>query len=67
MKAASAPPATPAAKQLQQASHRGLCAISRGISSIDSMSADDQQVALKQLQIVSSIAARLSNFVKDNA
>lgn len=58
--------ATPAAKQLQQASHRGLCAISRGISSIDSMSSDDQQVALKQLQIVSSLATRLSNFVREN-
>jgi hypothetical protein len=59
--------ATPAAKQLQQASHRGLCAIARGISSIDSMSDDDQQVALKQLRTVSAIATRLSKYVRENS
>jgi hypothetical protein len=55
--------ATPAARQLQQASHRGLCAIQRAIASIDTMSNEEQQVALDQLRVVSSTATRLSNFV----
>jgi len=55
--------ATPAARQLQQASHRGLCVIQRGIASIDTMSKEEQQVALDQLRIVSTTATRLSNFV----
>jgi hypothetical protein len=59
--------ATPAARQLQQASHRGLCAIQRGVASIDTMSTEEQQVALDQLRIVSSTATRLSNFVGGNA
>jgi len=58
--------ATPAARQLQQASHRGLCAIQRGIASIDTMSDEEQKVALDQLRIVSSTATRLSNFVSGN-
>lgn len=60
------PTATPAAKQLQQASHRGLCAIQRGIASINTMSEDEQKVALDQLRVVCSTATRLSNFVKSN-
>ena len=58
--------ATPAARQLQQSSHRGLCAIQRGIASIDKMSEDEQKVALSQLKLVSKIASRLSNYVKEN-
>lgn len=55
--------ATPAAKQLQQASHRGLCAIQRGLSSIDKLPEDEQRVALDQLKIVAGIAKRLNAFV----
>jgi len=56
--------ATAGARQLQQASHRGLCAIQRGLASIDTMSDADQQLALTQLHIVTSTATRLANFVK---
>jgi hypothetical protein len=59
--------ATSAAKQLQQASHRGLCAIQRGLASIDTMSPEEQQVAIKQLKNVSSVAARLRRFVNDHS
>lgn len=59
--------ATPAARQLQQSSHRGLCAIARGISSIETMSSDDQREIMKKLKIVAGIAARLVNFVTDAA
>jgi len=58
--------ATPAARQMQQASHRGLCAIQRGIASIDTMSTEEQQVALDQLRIVSGTATRLAKFVDGN-
>lgn len=57
--------ATPAARQLQQASHRGLCAIQRGIASIDTMSEAEQHVALAQLRIVTSTATRLASFVRN--
>jgi hypothetical protein len=59
--------ATNAAKQLQQASHRGLCAIQRGLASIDTMSLEEQQVAMKQLKVVSSVATRLSRFVSEHS
>lgn len=59
--------ATHAARQLQQASHRGLCAIQRGLASIDTMSLEEQFVAIKQLKVVSSVANRLARFVKENA
>jgi hypothetical protein len=59
--------ATNAARQLQQASHRGLCAIQRGLASIDTMSTEEQFVAIKQLKVVSSVANRLAGFVKENA
>lgn len=59
--------ATNAAKQLQQASHRGLCSIQRGIASIDTMSPEEQAVAIKKLKVVSGVAARLSRFVRENA
>ena len=58
--------ATAAAKQLQQASHRGLCAIQRGLASIDSMPEDEQRESLQQLRRVSDVAARLSKFVSEN-
>ena len=59
--------ATHGARQLQQASHRGLCAIQRGLASIDTMSHEEQAVAIKQLKIVSSVASRLVKFVAENA
>ena len=59
--------ATNSAKQLQQASHRGLCSIQRGLSSIDTMSNEDQEVAIKQLKVVAGVANRLSRFVREHA
>lgn len=58
--------ATQAARQLQQASHRGLCAIQRGIASIDKMSVEEQQVALEHLRLVANTGARLATFVSKN-
>ena len=59
--------ATNSAKQLQQASHRGLCSIQRGLASIDTMSHEEQEVVIKQLKVVVSVSNRLVRFVRENS
>lgn len=56
--------ATPAARQLQQASHRGLCALHRGLSSIDTMSLSMQTDVMSKLKIVANVANDLDTFIK---
>ena len=55
--------ATPAARQLQAASHKGLCSLHRGLASIDSMNPDAKREIIAQLQVVAAIAKRLDAFV----
>jgi hypothetical protein len=59
--------ATGAARQLQQASHKGLCSIHRGLASLDKMEPTSQAEALDKLRVVSEVAARLSTFVTESA
>ena len=55
---------TLAARQLHQASHRGLCALHRGLSSIDTMSRDEQTDVMSKLKIVANVANDLDTFIK---
>lgn len=55
--------ATPSAKALQQASHKGLCSLHRGLASIDTMDADDRRTVEEQLGVCSRIAVRLESLV----
>ena len=56
--------ATATARQLQQSSHRGLCAIQRGIASIDKMPAEEQREVIAKLKLTSGIAMKLASFVE---
>lgn len=55
--------ATATARSLQQASHKGLCALHRGIASIEKMDASAQREVLDKLAVVSQIAHRLAAYV----
>lgn len=59
--------ATGAARQLQASSHRGLCALHRGLASIETMESGPQSEALEKLRIVSKTALRLVAFVNEAA
>lgn len=55
---------TPSARQLQQASHKGLCALHRGIASIEQMDAAQRAVVDERLCVVARIAATLARYVE---
>jgi hypothetical protein len=58
---------TPAARQLQQASHKGLCALHRGIASIEQMDAANRAVADDRLRVATRIASALVRYVETAA
>jgi hypothetical protein len=53
--------ASSTAKQLQAASHKGLCAIHKAISSIDTMDLDSRQTVQQRLSVSASIARDLQS------
>ena len=56
--------ATPAARQLQASSHRGLCAVHKAIASIDQMPEEQREAVVEKLKITSGIAKSLEDYVK---
>jgi hypothetical protein len=56
--------ATAAARQLQQASHKGLCALHRGIASIEQLDPQQKQDALARLQVAAKISSDLVAWVE---
>lgn len=56
--------ATPAARQLQQASHKGLCALHRGIASIEQLDAPAKREALAQMRVAAKISVDLAAWVE---
>lgn len=56
--------ASSAAKHLHASSHRGLCAIHKAISSIDSMESESKQKVLTRVSIASTIARELQTHVR---
>ena len=58
---------TPAAKQLQSSSHRGICSIQRALTSLSQMSSDEAQPALTLLRDASRQGAFLRELVSRNS
>jgi len=58
---------TPAARQLQQASHKGLCALHRGIASIEQMDVAHRAVVDDRLRVATRIASALVRYVETAA